>query len=98
MLTRFLTKGTLSALGAVVSWTLSRYGYADIAAVLTDPEFLQRVFEWIATGLTLYAGISQGIRPKAEASPEAPATELDPYPGWDFDPVRGWVRVTDGEH
>lgn len=105
-LSRFVTKGTMSAVGAVIAWVMGQYGYADLAATLTDPEFLQKVFNWIAVGLTLYAGVAQGIKPKPAAptegdngmSVEALQDLLqpdlsDPYPGWDWDPLRGWVRV-----
>ena len=103
-----MTKGTFAAAGAIVSWVLGQYGYGDIAGRLTDPAFLQSIFNWIAMGLTLYAGLSDGIKPKPkapvagdnsvslEALQDLVQPDLnDPYPGWDWDPMRGWVK-TDG--
>lgn len=108
-LSRFFTRGTISGIGAVIVWFAGRYGYGDIAASLTDPEVLQKIFDWVAAGLAIYAGISQGIQhnqpvvisevPKFDPiGPKVPVQPdlSDPYPGWDWDPVKGWVR-TDGQ-
>jgi hypothetical protein len=98
-LSRFFTKGTISAAGAVVAWLMGQYGYGDLAARLTDPTFLQSIFNWIAMGLTIYAGIAQGIKPKSAGEPVLQpeiAEMVDPFPGWDWDPLKGWVEKKDG--
>jgi hypothetical protein len=101
-----MTKGTMAAAGAIVSWLMGQYGYGDLAGRLTDPAFLQSIFNWIAMGLTLYAGVAQGVKPKV-AIPVAGDTSVslealqdlvqpdlsDPYPGWDWDPLKGWVKI-----
>jgi hypothetical protein len=97
-LSRFLTKGTMSAAGAVVAWLMGQYGYADLAATLTDPSFLQSIFNWIAMGLTIYAGVAQGVKPHDAKSVSEPILQpqvsemVDPFPGWDWSPLKGWVQ------
>lgn len=95
-MTRFITKGTISALASIISFSLATAGHKQLAALLNSPEFIQNVLALIGAATALYAGIAQGITPKAVPAPIAPATPEDPYPGWDYDPLRGWVK-SDGK-
>jgi hypothetical protein len=75
----------------------------SLAELLTDPKFVEQVFNWIGGGLMIYAAIARkDVTPAKQTldSVEQTITEylpkemdIDPYPGWDYDPVNGWVRV-----
>jgi hypothetical protein len=93
MLSRFITKGTISAVLSVITLILGSTGHGALATILTDPNTIQNILIMISAGSALYAGAAQGVPPKPAALPTAPATVEDPYPGYDWDPVNGWVKI-----
>ena len=95
-MTRFLTRGVVSALIASVCFWLATNGHKALAAYLSNPQVTENLFTVFGIVAALVAGVSDGIR--RDNHPEAtvaPKHDEDPYPGYDYDPLRGWVRTDD---
>lgn len=89
---RFVTKGTIKAGLGALAFLMAISGHDKVSKLLSSPDFVEWVLGGIGFILTVWGGMEEGVKPKEKA----PATDLDPYPGWDYDPLRGWVRI-DGQ-
>lgn len=82
-----MTKGVLSALlGGLAMFV----GSGPMHTVLADPTFLEWILQGIGFVLVMTGGVADGV--KSDDKLQAPHTELDPYPGYEYDPIRGWVK------
>ena len=90
-MSQFLTKGMVSAVLAALCFWLATTGHKNLAAYLGRPEVIDGLFMALGTVLTIVAGVSDGI--KRDSGHEAPRTPSDPYPGYDYDPIKGWVKI-----
>lgn len=87
---RFVTKGTIKGALGSLAFLLAVSGHHKIASLLSNPDFVEWVLAGVGFVLTILGGMDEGVKPKQEAVPQ---TDLDPYPGYDYDPLRGWVKV-----
>lgn len=100
--TGFVVKRVLSGLSGGLALVVGQDIAGSLAELLMDPKFIEQVFNWIGGGLMIYAAIARkDVTPQQQALESAEQTitealpkemDLDPYPGWDYDPVNGWVK------
>jgi hypothetical protein len=101
-LSGFLVKRIAAAVTGGLAMVFGKEYASQLSELLMDPDFINQVFNWIGGGLMIYAAIVKkdvsGTQAKLDEV-EQTITEylpkemdLDPYPGWDYDPIQGWVK------
>ena len=89
MLKRFLTKGTITAVMSLLAVVFGGSNISPLFEWLQSPDTLDRIMQLLGLIGLLSSGFMQGVKPK-----EAPAaTTADPYPGYKYDAIKGWVKV-----
>lgn len=98
----FIVKRIAAAATGGLAVVFGKEYASQISELLMDPDFINQVFNWIGGGLMIYAALVKKDVSETQAaldSAERTITEylpkemdLDPYPGWDYDPIRGWVK------
>lgn len=102
LLNGFVLKRLIAAASGGLAVIFGRDYGSYIAGLLVDPDFIQRVFDLLGSALLIYAGLARKDVTAAKETLDKvedlvedylPKVELDPYPGWDYDPIRGWVKL-----
>ena len=99
----FIVKRLVAAATGGLALIFGNESASRIAELLMDPDFIKQAFDWVGMGLMLWAALAkQDVRPVQDAmdSVEKTVTEYLPepdianaYPGYDWDPIRGWTKI-----
>lgn len=97
----FIAKRVMVGLTGALALLFGNQAAGRVSELLMDPDFIKQVFDLGGLALVVWSALAgQKTDPIQHQMDSIEQTILqnlpdleDPYPGWDYDPLRGWVQI-----